>query len=65
VARWNGWSTPGGLTVEQVQEGLECLAGGPPIAALGFASHDPSIDPDGSYEAARRILDCALGVAGA
>jgi arginase len=65
VARWNQWATPGGLSLEHVEEALELLAGGPPIAAIGFGSHDPAIDPEASCEAARRLLDRALAVAGA
>lgn len=65
VARWNRWTPDHGLTLEQIQDALDLLAGGPPIAAVGFASHEPQIDPERSYEAARRLLDHALGIAGA
>jgi hypothetical protein len=41
------------------------LAGGPTIAAIGFASHDPALDPERSHEAARQLLDCTLALAGA
>jgi arginase len=64
-AQWNPWVPEGGLTIEQAEESLELLAGGPPIAAVGFASHDPSLDPVRSSEAARRLLDRALALAGA
>jgi hypothetical protein len=53
------------LTLAQVEEALNALAGGPPIAAIGFASHEPQIDPERSYEAARQLIDCALELAGA
>jgi arginase len=65
VARWNRWAQSRGLTLEQMEDALNVLAGGPPIVAVGFASHEPEIDPDRSYEAARRLVDSALGVAGA
>jgi arginase family enzyme len=65
VARWNRWASDQGLTLEQIQDALDLLAGGPPIAAVGFASHEPQLDPARSYEAARRLLDHALGIAGA
>jgi arginase len=65
VARWNRWTPSQGLILDQVEEALNVLAGGPPIVGVGFASHEPEIDPDRSYEAARRLIDCALGVAGA
>lgn len=64
VANWNEWSTPGGLSLSDMESTLEMLAGGPPVAALGFASFNPQIDPDRSYELARKLLDCALSVAG-
>ena len=64
-ARWNLWTPLAGLTVDEIQTGLELLAGGPPIAAVGFASYDPDIDPEASYEAARQLLDRALALAGA
>jgi arginase len=65
VARWNQWTPRAGLTMEHMESALELLAGGPPIAAVGFASHDPGIDAEASYEAARRLVDCALTLAGA
>jgi arginase len=65
VARWNQWTPPAGLSLEHVEAALDLLAGGPPITAVGFASHDPQIDPDNSFEAARRLFDRALAVAGA
>lgn len=64
ILNWNEWATPGGLAFGDMEGALELLAGGPPIAALGFASFNPQIDSDRSYEAARRLLDCALSVAG-
>jgi arginase len=64
-ARWNQWTPPDGLTVGQIEEAVETLAGGPGIAGIGFASYDPAIDPENSFEAARRLLDAALRVAGA
>lgn len=65
VALWNRWVPEEGLSLTQVQESLDLLAGGPPIAAIGFASHDPEIDRERSYEAARQVIDHALSVAGA
>jgi arginase len=65
VARWNRWVPEQGLTLKEVRDALDVLAGGPPIAAIGFASHEPQIDPERSYEAARQLIDYALGVAGA
>jgi arginase len=65
VASWNQWTPPRGLKREHVEEALELLAGAGPIAAIGFASHDPRLDPENSFEAARRILDKALAIAGA
>jgi arginase len=65
VARWNQWCPGGGLAIEEVQQALEMLAGGPTIAAIGFASHDPALDPERSHEAARQLLDCTLALAGA
>lgn len=65
VARWNQWTPSAGLSLEHVEAGLDLLAGGPPITAIGFASHDPQVDPDNSFEAARRLFDRALAVAGA
>lgn len=65
IVRWNQWTPPSGMKIEDVESALEMLAGGPPIAAIGFASHDPQIDPEGGYEAARRLLDRALAIGGA
>lgn len=65
VARWNEWTPKNGLTLEHVKEALDLLAGDPPISAIGFASHDPTLDGERSYDAAREILDAALAVAGA
>jgi arginase len=65
VARWNEWTPGGGLTLEHLEEALDVLAGDPPVTAIGFASHDPTLDGERSYEAARRLLDAALAVAGA
>lgn len=65
VARWNEWTPKNGLTLEHVKEALDLLAGDPPIAAIGFASHDPTLDGERSYDAAREILDVALALAGA
>ncbi len=65
VAHWNQWTPNGGLMMEQMEESLDLLAGGPPIGAIGFASHDPSLDPVRSFEAARRLLDRTLALAGA
>jgi arginase len=65
VALWNRWVPEHGLSLAQVQEVLDLLAGGPPIGAIGFASHDPQVDPERSYEAARQMIDHALSVAGA
>jgi arginase len=65
VARWNRWVPDQGLTLEEMRDALDVLAGGAPIAAIGFASHEPQIDRDRSYEAARQLIDYALGVAGA
>lgn len=64
VANWNEWSMSGGVSLSDMEGALELLAGGPPIAALGFASFNPQIDPDRSHEAARKLLDRALSVAG-
>jgi arginase family enzyme len=65
VTSWNQWTPPRGLKIEHVEEALDLLAGCAPIVALGFASHDPRLDPERSFEAARRILDRALAIAGA
>lgn len=65
IACWNQWTPKNGLTLEDMKAALDLLAGDPPIAAIGFASHDPTLDGERSYEAARELLDAALSVAGA
>jgi arginase len=64
-ARWNAWVADGGLSLNEMLECIALLAGKAPIAAIGLASYDPDLDPERCIEAARRILDGTLAVAGA
>ncbi len=47
LASWNSWTSPGGLSVEQITLIVREFASRLPIGALGFASYEPAADSDG------------------
>jgi arginase len=69
IASWNSWTSPGGLSVEQIASIVREFALRLPIGAIGFASYEPAADSDeeGAKAAGRLLLACvdALDARGA
>lgn len=60
LASWNSWTSPGGLSVEQIAGVVREFASRLPIGALGFASYEPAADGDekGAQAAGKLLLAC-------
>lgn len=59
----NAWAKPGGLTGRGLRQLLRSVAEVVPVRALGLASYDPEVDPDG--QACREALDAVEAFFGA
>lgn len=46
VAPANELSVPGGLSLTQIEESIQCIGERFEIGAVGFASYDPAVDPE-------------------
>ena len=65
AGRANGYATPGGLSVAEVEEVIAEVASRRPIAAAAFTAYDPSCDPDERVvESVHRIARTLLARAG-
>ncbi|MGA7413547.1 MAG: arginase family protein [Bryobacteraceae bacterium] len=60
LASWNSWTSPGGLSVEQISSVVREFASRLPVGAVGFASYEPAADrdEDGAKAAGKLLLAC-------